>query len=63
MTQSAKPPRPALLALLAVAALFAIIWGAIALATAGTAEDTCQTKATSQPYNGEKIPASRDKCQ
>jgi|tagenome__1003787_1003787.scaffolds.fasta_scaffold20649326_2 hypothetical protein len=63
MTQSLAPPRAALVAIIAVVVLFGVVWGAIALATAGTEEDTCQSPATSVPYNGTPVPAEQDKCQ
>jgi hypothetical protein len=63
MTQTIAPPRAALLVVAAVLAFFVVVWGAIALATAGTESDTCQAAATAVPYNGTPIPAAHDKCQ
>jgi hypothetical protein len=60
--QSIKPPRALLFVLAAMVMFFAVVWGAVALATAQGEGHTCQTADKKQSYNGRSIDAQSAKC-
>jgi hypothetical protein len=60
--QSLKPPPVVYIGFAVLILFFALVWGAVTLATSHGDGHTCQTADKKQTYNGQTINADSDKC-